>query len=170
MPANGITGVKEVDAALAQFEAKVQRKYVRQALNNSVKIVEKDFKVRCPVETDEFGDDVGAMRDSAKRYTPKRKRNVQRRGLKIDKGRLMQLYFERKGRFPGKRRADSEPMFYPALIELGGSEEEPQRPLRGSLYDNETQIKAEFVNQLRTAVNLAGKDGGADVPEDNNEK
>jgi hypothetical protein len=168
--ANVFTGFKEVDAALEQFDNKVRRSHIRRALNESVKVVEKDFKERCPVETDEFGDDVGAMRDSIKRYTPKRKANTQRRGLRIVKEVLMNLYFQRKGRFPGKRTSDSEPFFYPAVIELGDSDREPARPMRDALYGNQQTVMSVFENFLRKAVGLAGRDNSADLPEVEEEK
>lgn len=153
-----VTGVKELDAALLKFEDKVQKKYIRQALNKAVTIVEKDFKNRVPIGVDADGNDTGVMRDAAKKATPKSKKRWEfKRGLIIDKARLMTLYFQKYGRFPGKRRGDSEPFFYPAVVELGGPQGNAQRPMRAALYGNEQQIKSEFISQLQTAVANAGK-------------
>lgn len=150
-----VTGDKELDRALGKFEAKVQKKYIRKALNSSIKIVEKEYKERVPVGTNEDGEDTGVMRDATKRRTPKRKRNTQGRSLVIDRELLMTLYFQRYGKFPGKRNADKEPFFYPAVIELGGIGRAPERPMRASLYGNEAQVKAEFVRALQEAVKNA---------------
>lgn len=158
MPAVIVTGVKELDIALAQFEDKVQKKYIRQALRKSIKIVHTEYKARCPIGEDEDGNDTGVMRDAAVIRTPKgKKRWEQKIALMIDKAKLMSLYFSRYGRFPGKRRGDSEPFFYPAEVELGDKSGNAQRPLRASLYGNEQQVKAEFINQLTEAVATAGK-------------
>lgn len=152
-----VTGVAELDAALANFDIKVQNKFIRKALNNAIKVVEKDYKERVPIGTNEDGEDTGVMRDATKRRTPKHKRGEQKRSLVIDRNLLMKLYFERYGRFPGQRRGDNEPFFYPAVIELGGSQGGAQRPLRAALYGNEQQVRAEFINQLSEAVATAGK-------------
>ena len=152
-----VTGVPELDAALTNFEAKVQNKFIRTALNKAIKIVEADYKERVPIGTNEDGEDTGVMRDATKRRTPKKKRGEQKRALVIDCNLLMKLYFERYGRFPGKRRGDGEPFFYPAVIELGGAQGGAQRPMRAALYGNEQQVRAEFINQLSEAVAAAGK-------------
>lgn len=146
-----VTGVPEVDRAMAQFEAKVQKKYARTALNNAIKFVETKYKELVPVET-------GAMRDATKRRTPKAKRRGDiGRSLIIDRDRLFKLRTARSGRPPGSRQGEDGPFFYPAVIELGDKDTPAQRPLRAALYGNEQQIKQEFVNQLRAAIATAGK-------------
>jgi len=152
-----VTGVAELDRALSQFETKVQGKYIRNALNKSIAKVEKSFKMLCPVGVDSEGNDTGVMRDATKRITPKKKRWEFKRALVIDRAKLMTLYFARYGRFPGRRKQDTEPFFYPAVVELGGPATTGQRPLRAALYGNEQQVKEEFVSQLRMAVASAGK-------------
>lgn len=157
MPSVIVTGVAELDEALAKFEDKAQKKYIRTALNKSIAIVEKEYKERVPVGVDADGNDTGVMRDATKKRTPKKKRWEQKRALVIDKVKLMSLYFSKYGRFPGKRKSDSEPFFYPAVIELGGAAGGGQRPMRAALYGNEQQVKAEFISQLTAAVATAGK-------------
>jgi len=75
------TGFKELDKALADLEPKVQRKYGKTALNNSLKIVEAEYKERVPVRT-------GAMRDAIVRRTPKGKRGELKRTLMITRASL----------------------------------------------------------------------------------
>jgi len=166
------TGFIEVDAALARFEAKVQKKYLRTALNNSVKFVQSAFQRLCPVET-------GAMRDATKRFTPKgRRRGDIRRGLRIDRDKLFALRTERGGRVgqgvvqiglakrgslgfrvakllgvkEDRKFAD---FFYPAVVELGDQDTPAQKPLRGALYGNEQHVRQEFITQLRLAIATA---------------
>lgn len=145
-----VTGVAEVDQAMAQFEAKVQKKYIRTALNTSIKKVQEKYIALVPAVS-------GSMRDAAVRRTPKGKRGTLRRALIIDRDKLIKLYTARTGKPPTKRTKDDEPFFYPAVIELGDSDTPAQRPMRAALYGNEAQIKAEFVNQLRAAIAAAEK-------------
>ncbi len=153
-----VTGIAELNEALSLFSVRLQKKYIRKALRNSLKKVQADFKERVPVGEDEDGEETGVMRDSAKIRAKKRSRkNVLGLSLVIDRKTYMQLYFERYGRFPGARRGDSEPFFVPAAIELGGAEGDSQRPMRAALYGNEQQVKAEFISQLTEAVATAGK-------------
>lgn len=153
-----VTGLKELDSALLLFEDKVQKKWIRQALRKSIKIVQTDFKERCPIGVDADGNDTGVMREAATVRVPKgKKRWEQKIALIIDKAKLMTLYFQKYGMFPGKRKGDSEPFFYPAVVELGDSSGNAQRPMRVALYGNEQRVKEEFINQLSEAVATAGK-------------
>jgi hypothetical protein len=153
-----VTGVAELDAALLRFEDKVQKKWIRQSLRRSIKIVKKDFDERCPIGVDEDGNDTGVMQEAATIRVPKgKKRWEQKIAIIIDKVKLMTLYFQKYGRFPGKRKGDSEPFFYPAVVELGDANGNAKRPMRSALYGNEQQVKEEFINQLSEAVATAGK-------------
>lgn len=76
-----ITGEADVDKALADLEPKVQRKYGRKALNNSLKIAEERYRQLVPVAS-------GAMRDAVVRRTPKGKRGQLRRALAITRDSL----------------------------------------------------------------------------------
>lgn len=148
-----VTGFEQLDRNLALFEDKVQKKFVRTALRKAIKIVKTAFLALVPIGEDEEGNDTGVMRDAAAVRVPKsKKRGETKIGLIIDRAKLMTLYFQRYGRFPGKRKADSEPFFYPAVVELGDKHGDGQRPMRAALYGNESQVKAEFIDQLRMAV------------------
>lgn len=145
-----LTGDKELDKAMAGFETKVQRKYLRTALNNAVIKVQNEYNQLVPVES-------GAMRDATRRRTPKLKRGKTGRSLVILRDQLFKLREARTGKPPSSRTQDNEPFFYPAVVELGDKDTPAKRPLRAALYGNEQQVRQEFINQLRAAVSAAGK-------------
>lgn len=146
-----LTGDRQVDARMASFEAKVQRKYLRQAVNEGIKIVETDYKSLVPEVH-------GAMKDATRRRTPKRKRRGDvARALVIIRALYFKLYEARYGHPPGRRAGDSDPFFAPTVVELGDKDTPAQKPLRTALYSNEQRVKNAFINQLRAAVSAAGK-------------
>jgi HK97 gp10 family phage protein len=168
-----VTGDKELDRRLAQFEARVQRKYIRQAVNNAVKVVETKARANVPVDT-------GAMQNAIVRRTPKRqKRGVISRGLWITRRTLARAI---RGVAIGKARKQFKGVhgaaeqralavvaakettvdieqrgFYPSFVELGDKDSEGKRPLRNALYGSQAEVRKEFIDQLRTAVATAGK-------------
>lgn len=173
-PAAGasITGDKALDRALAQFETRVRNKYIRQALNGALKIVETRYKQVVPVLS-------GAMRDAVVRRTPKGgKRGVITRALMITRASLAKAIrrvairgaraaFKGRHGVAAERTAAVEAAsaevdinergFYPAIVELGSRDKPGQRPLREALYGAIEAIRAEFVKYLRAAVAAAGK-------------
>lgn len=168
-----VTGDKALDRRLAQFEARVQRKYIRQAVNNAIKVVEKKARAATPVDT-------GAMQNAIVRRTPKRqKRGVISRGLWITRRTLARAIRgvavgRARKQFKGVHGATAERAlavaaakettvdiekrgFYPAFVELGDKDSEGKRPLRNSLYGSEAEVRKEFIGQLQAAVATAGK-------------
>jgi HK97 gp10 family phage protein len=145
------TGFAELDATLASLDVKLQRKYVRTALNRAIKIIRDGFRALCPVNT-------GAMRDAARVRNPiTKKRGTFARALIIERERLFALQQKRSGRslvysrlVRGKRRL--EQFFYPVLVELGSQDTPAQRPMRAALYGNANHVRDEFVKQLRLLV------------------
>jgi hypothetical protein len=179
------TGIPELDAALAAFDRKVQRKSIVTALKNALLIVKRRYQARVPVLS-------GAMRDAIVVKVPRgTKRGEIRRALMITRDSLararrrVQKAGEKTlrkhltdrvvaGAGIGRREASariaairganvgtakSEDDFYPAFVELGDHDSPAKRPLRGAFYDSEQAIKAEFVNELKRAIASAGKPG-----------
>ena len=170
-----VTGLTEVDKELKRLIVQVPNKFIRRALNESLKIVEADFHRRM-----EPHNRTGAMDRSVRRRTPKgTKRGIIARSLMISRNSLAKSIKKMAVRaaralFKGKHGVGAERAiavaaaqeqtidiekrgFYPAFVELGDKNTEGQRPMRGALYGNEQRIRAEFVNQLRQAVASAGK-------------
>lgn len=145
-----LTGDKETDKAMASFENKVQRKYIRQALNATIIKIQNEYNQLVPVIH-------GAMKDATRRRTPKLKKNQIGRALVILREVYFKLYEARYGRPPGKLTGDDEPFFAPAVVELGDKDTPAQRPMRAALYGSERAMRQEFFNQLRAAVAAAGK-------------
>jgi hypothetical protein len=80
-----LTGAAELDAALAAFDLKVQRKVVVKALRNAIKFVANKFKSLVPFET-------GAMRDAAFVRKPRgTKRGEIKLGLFVSRDKLFKL-------------------------------------------------------------------------------
>lgn len=141
-----VTGLEECDGNLMTFERVVFPAEIRKGTRAACKLVEQEFKVRCPARS-------GAMRDSTAVRAVPRSRNKIGHTVKILRDRLFRLYEARTGRPPGSRREDDEPFFYPAIVELGDQDNEAERPLRGALYDNENAVKVEFSRGMVRAVN-----------------
>ena len=141
-----ITGVEEIDGRLMEFERVVFPAEMRKGTRDAAKLVLAEFQARCPVRS-------GAMRDSAVVRAITRSRNKIGHTVKILRDRLFRLYEAATGKPPDKRKNDDEPMFYPAVVELGDKDNEPQRPLRGALYDNENAVKVEFSRGMLRAIN-----------------
>lgn len=150
-----LTGDAALDRSLAELERKVQNKAVRKALDNSLKMVEADYKRLVPVDT-------GAMRDAVRRKAPKgRRRGEIVRELVLDRVLLQVLRLARTGATKARGRKAiqaahaqqiNEAFFYPAVVELGDKDTPAQRPMRAALYDNSQRIMAEFVKQLRALL------------------
>lgn len=103
-----ITGIKSIDRKLRKLPGKVQKKVVRQSMRAGLKIVQQEMKAQVPV-------DKGPTKANVKvRALKKRKRD--RIALEV-----------RVGSAPGliKHWKSGEPYFYPAGIEYGDSEHQP---------------------------------------------
>jgi HK97 gp10 family phage protein len=79
MPALKITGLKEIDKALATLEPRVAKKVIRQAMRQGQKIVQAEVKALAPVRS-------GATRKAVKVRVGKRKKDAIRVNVQIGQG------------------------------------------------------------------------------------
>lgn len=144
-----VTGDKQIDKALRRLDTKIQRKTVMAALRKSREKAYNDYISRVPVKS-------GAMRDATLKRAAKgkKKRGVIGVSLVIDRKKLFAKYEAHYGRLPGKRTKDSEPFFYPTVVEFGDKDTPAEKPLREAVYGNEEAIKRIFLNELRLALNV----------------
>lgn len=174
-----VTGLAELDAALAKLPEKVQKQHCRKAARSAAKFALEDFQARVPVDT-------GAMRDAAKvRAAPpitvkvktgkSKLVTIKATGAKvlidvkktvssfvaakviIDGELLIQLAMD-SGR-PIDDLVDQKRggwFFYPATVELGTSKESGKRTLTKSLWDNSFALKSIFLYELRKLVREVG--------------
>lgn len=146
-----VTGNREIDRALKRLENKVRNKAVRKASRNAAKKSLADYKQLVPVAS-------GSMRDAAVvrglRKT-KSTRGALGASVIIDRKKLFTFYEARTGRPPGKRKADSEPFFYPTVVEFGLDSKAPESPLRKSVFGNADAIRKIFLNELRILLQTA---------------
>ncbi len=102
-----VTGIKEIDKKLKRLEPKVQKKVLRQSMRAGLKIVQTEMKSQIPV-------DKGLAR-----------KNIKVRALKRSRKRIgMEV---RVAAAPGLvvTSASGKRFFYPAGIEYGDSEHQP---------------------------------------------
>lgn len=106
-PAIVITGIRAIDRKLKRLPGKVQKKVVRQSMRVGLKIIQQEMKSQVPV-------DRGLTRQ-----------NVKVRSLKRSRKRIAMEC--RVTTAPGlvAHWASGEPFFYPAGIEFGDSEHQP---------------------------------------------
>lgn len=157
-----VTGLEEFEGNLTMFTRTVAPAEIRKGTRDAANLVLQEYKVRCEqhsniventIEGGRGDANTGAMRDAAVVRAVKRSRIRIGHAVKILRDRLFALYAARKGHPPNPRRGEREPFFYPAMVELGDKDHQAERPLRGSLYDNETAVKTEFSKSLLRAVN-----------------
>lgn len=141
-----ITGVQEIMGNLETFTREVAPAEIRKGTRAAAYLVMREFQARVPVKS-------GSMRDSVKVRAIKRTRKKIGHTVVLDRNKLFKLYEARTGKKPTARTGDSEPFFYPAVVELGDKDHQADRPLRGALYENETAVKHEFAMSLLRAVN-----------------
>jgi HK97 gp10 family phage protein len=141
-----VTGDKEVDKVLANFEPKWQKKHGRRAARDAAKFALADFKNLAP-------EDTGAMVAAAKVKAAKRSRKFAFGSLiHIDRDKMFAHRKAEGERVALDKKRGGEPFFYPSVIEFGDSDTEAQKPLRTALYGNETEIKRVFMDSLRAAI------------------
>ncbi len=102
-----VTGIKEIDRKLKRLEPKVQKKVLRQSMRAGLKIVQTEMKSQAPV-------DRGITRKSVKVRALKRSRK--RIGMEVRVGANPDLI---------AHWASGEPFFYPAGIEYGDKDHQP---------------------------------------------
>lgn len=141
-----VTGDAEVDAVLAQFEPKFQRKYGRKAAGKAAKLVLEDF-------TNLASEDTGVMVMSATTRAAKRSRKYAfGRMVVIDREKLFALAEEEGKELSPDKKRGGEPYFYPMVIEFGDHDTEAQKPLRMATYGNEAEIRKNFLDELRRQI------------------
>lgn len=146
-----LTGDKELDARLKQLEPKLQKKLTRKALRKGGKRVLTKFQDIVDAEAFE----TGAYRKSAKIRALKRSRNKLGVTIHVDRDKYFAEYEKQYGHKPTPRHGETEPHYVPATIEFGDERHEAVRPQRRALYENETQIKRDFVSDMKELVREA---------------
>ncbi len=133
-PAVVITGIKSIDRKLRKLPAKVQKKVVRQSMRAGLKLVAQEMKAQVPVAS-------GLTKANVKvRALKKRKRN--RIALEVRIGAAEGLI---------AHWASGMPFFYPAGIEYGDREHQPN-PFGRRTY----QAKGEAAKQVTMTRMLEG--------------
>lgn len=141
-----VTGDKQIDAVLAQFEPKFQKKYGRRAARDAAKFILADFKAEAP-------EDTGAMVASAKVKAAKRSRSFAFGSLVVlDREKLVQEAEARGKEMSLDKKRGGEPYFYPAIVEFGDSDTPAQKPLRRALYGNEAAVRQKFMDALKEQI------------------
>ena len=143
-----ISGALEIEGALFYFEREALPAEARKGTKAAAQLVLAEYQANVQEVSKS-----GSMRDAAKVVAMKRSRRKIGHKVKIDRNKLFKLYEARTGKPPGSRKGDSEPFFYPVMVELGGIHLEPKAPLRRGLYDNKNQILVEFSNAVLRAIN-----------------
>jgi len=143
-----VTGFAEFEGNLIQFERVVAPAEIRKGTRDAAKLINQEYRAN-----QEEHSDSGAMRDASAVRAMKRSRVKIGHTVTILRDRLFRLYQSRKGRLPGSRAGESEPFFYPIVVELGDKDTEAEAPLRRGLYDNANAVRAEFAKSLLRAVN-----------------
>ena len=103
-----VTGIRSIDRKLRGLESKVQKKVLRQSMRAGLKIMQAEMKSQVPVDS-------GLTKANIKiRALRKRKRNEVALEVRVASA-------------PGliKQGAGDRPFFYPAGIEFGDSERQP---------------------------------------------
>lgn len=164
-----VTGDKAIDRKLAKLEAKAINKLLPKAAKEAAQVTKEDYRRRVPVDS-------GAMRDAittkVRRYNHKANtgQTIVRNGRKINVKRVVakdigaRVIIDRKrlAKEAGKKKRGKRSLpidrkrggmyFYPAVVELGGRKRNGRRPLTKALYQNEQDIKREFIQAMRRLV------------------
>lgn len=136
-----VTGVKELDRNLRKFDAKLQKKYIRQGIDRGANEVLDEFRRLVPVET-------GAMRDVAKKKPIKRSRKRIGRYIGISRDELMTERETRGGKLVWDRKRSSY-FYYPAVVELDPT---GKKPLRTALYFKADRVEKIMIARVRAAI------------------
>ena len=122
-----ITGDKEIDKSLSQFEAKIQRKTLRKASKTAANLILRDAKTLVPHET--------GLLEASLKVRPVRKSRT----------RIGHSVTTREGLFQGNE-------FYGGFVELGTENMEADPYLRPALYTNQEAAKLIYKNELRAEL------------------
>ena len=128
-----VTGDKQLDRALEQFEPKLQKKGIRKALREAGKIVQADAKRRAPVQSGTFKRAIKIRSAASRRGRRSARRRV---GISIQIG---------EGFFMGAT-------FYGGFVELGTKFMRARRVIRSALFENEDKVKRNFRQRLAEAL------------------
>lgn len=121
-----ITGVSAIDRRMKLLPLKVQKKVLRPAMRDGLKLVAAEVRMQAPVET---GRTKGA---------------VQVRALRQRRRDSVSLEVRISGKIPGLiKQGQSEPVFYPAVVEYGRKDMPPNPFMRRSY-----EAKGEAARQL----------------------
>ncbi len=136
-----VTGIKAIDRKLKRLEPKVQRKVFRQSMRAGMKVMQAEVQSQVPVDT-------GLTKKNVKVRALKRKRN--RIAMEV-----------RVAAAPGliTHWASGEPFFYPAGIEFGDSDHQPNPFGRRSYSSKGEAARDVTMNQMIAGVEREAKSG-----------
>jgi HK97 gp10 family phage protein len=137
-----VTGIKEVDRALKQFEPNLQKKVLRQALRKGGRILAIEVKGQAPVLT-------GATRRAVKVQAMKMGRRTSM-GVKV---------VIAAGEKTAKTSARTgERFFVPAIEEFGDSTHAPNPFMRRAFNARAEQVRRVVIDAIRSGIEaIAGK-------------
>lgn len=141
-----VTGDKEIDAVLRQFEPKFQKKYGRIASRNSAKKIMEEVRATGP-------EDTGAMKRSlVVKSAPRSRTRAFGHRVIIDRNRLFQFAQKLGKKISKDKKRNNEPFFYPSVVEFGDKDTAAQKPLRNALFGNEQAINSFFREELSKQI------------------
>lgn len=125
-----VDGIEDFKKALDKLEKKLRNKIIRAAMRDGLKIIAKDAKDRAP-------EDTGAMRDSIKVKSGKRKKDTLSMQVIVEGG-----------------HGDS---WVPLHIEAGTAKMPAKPFLRPALWDHEQEVRQLVLDKISDAIEGAGK-------------
>jgi len=143
-----VTGYRELDAKLRNLPPALQRKFVRGALRKANKRINQEIQRILKAEAY----DTGAFAKSIKAKALKRSRKRIGVATFTDTDKLYALYESKHGRKPHPAKGQTEPFFYPAVIEFGSVTHQAVAPMRRALYDNAAVYREYFKADLRQFI------------------
>lgn len=136
-----VTGLKQLDDKLTAMPAAMQKKFVRGALRKGAKRIVVEVKRIIKAEAY----DTGTLHKSFKVKSLKRSRKRVGVSMFVDREKLFTNYASKHGgKKPHPASGENEPFYYLAAIEFGTETQEPVRPMRRALYDNQEVYRAYF--------------------------
>ncbi len=157
-----LTGVEEIDKKLRELPTKTINKMARKSLKQSGKLVLGKTKQIIEQETDGEGAYAESMKVQAWRPSKKQKAKFgDQIGVAIMPPRKVYFakYEEKYGKLPNPspKYNASQPFYVPAALEFGwtdrsGNYHEPIAPQRKALYDSQSQVIANFQQDMRELI------------------
>jgi HK97 gp10 family phage protein len=144
-----MTGDKEIDRKLVDLEAKLARKYIRQALRKSLKPLLALVKELAP-------EDTGKLREAIRIVPGRRKRNFISMNVLVDSRLLTDKPKPTEGAGPTDKPPSAN-LYYAGFLEFGTARMEPRPFLRPALEQLAEQMKAIVLNELRQALSIEMK-------------